>query len=179
MSCCDVQIERFVFHIQQDSEYFFFFSIPISKNQNLHKELETRPRLLLVPGEVRMVDADDNGTVSLLDTEVRRAMLHLLSSAHICAKGNNRRSTWQPFSRHCFPSYSYIGQNGGGQSAPQTDNGHWQMICFPKSFTHIPTEATSIGTNTQPVSSLFSLRTGLQPGKMPLLSAHLLCPPQH
>ena len=100
------------------SAYLFLLFHTHLKKQNLHKELETRPRLLLVPEEVRMADTDDNGTVSLLDTEVRRAMLHLLSSAHICAKGNNRRSIWQPFSRHCFPSYSYIGQNGGGQSAP-------------------------------------------------------------
>jgi hypothetical protein len=50
---------------------------------------------LLVPEEVITVrvcvGAGDNGTVSLPDTQVRRALLHLLASAHTCAKGNSRR----------------------------------------------------------------------------------------
>ena len=61
---------------------------------------------LLVPGEVIIgsvcVRAVDNGAASLLDTQERRLLLPLLSSAHTRAKGNSRKTIRTPFPRLCF-----------------------------------------------------------------------------
>lgn len=89
----DMQGEMFGRLIQKNSESLVFF---FGQGwMNVYKELGTFSKLLLIPREVVWgtvwITAVDNRAASLLDTQGRRMLLHLLSLAEPCAERKGRR----------------------------------------------------------------------------------------
>ena len=84
----DVQGETFDCPIQWKSESLVFFCG--HGWTNVCKELGTFSKFLLIPGEVTWgtvwITAVDNRAASLLDTQGRRMLLHILSFAEPCAE---------------------------------------------------------------------------------------------
>ena len=90
---CDVQGEMFGRRIQWNSQSLAFLFALIWKNS--YKELGTFPRFLLIPREILWVticiSAGDYRAVSLLDTQGRRTLLHLVSQADTCGESRSQR----------------------------------------------------------------------------------------